>query len=268
MIHADTEFKDLHRFITKELKPRMKAVKKEITKSISEIAMEGIQKRAPKTLDGYEKNLTNNHVKGDDKVIGYAILHRGKMVKGAELDKKTTLLYIKPIKRKVGKWTGVFRALKDFGPFTLDTWPVKIPKDKGHVVFQQTNERLVNEVKGRNSRELNELTLRLRTVNIRLSRNDFNVNTSKLDLSEDMAFRVIRKEKGIGGESASPHWRPGIEDARSGNSLTKILSKQTISKTLSDPNFRGWQTLGNIKQEVEPNKLEQIEKFQKMIIGE
>ena len=267
-IEREPSFEDIQRFMTKELKPRVRAVQKKVVQSIALAAQEGIQDHAPKDprLKNYQKDLTTVGLTGD--YLVYSVLYKGRMEKGKDQDMKTTLLFIRPIKRKKGKWTGVFRILAHYQPFTLDTWPVKIPQDRAVIVYRQDNERNVQTMRERNIRQSGEIILKLQKSGIRLRKSDFNVNADKLDITEDLAFKIVRMEKGIGGEQAKPHWKPGIESAKSNDSLSKIQQDEDITKALSDPNFRGWKKLGKIKDRISPEQLDDIEKFQKMIIGE
>lgn len=263
-ISREPTFKDIERFMKKELKARVRSVEKEIVKSISENALEGIKRRAPKDpkLGEYQKGLTNNAIEDQ---VGYAILFRGKIEKGASRSNKTTLLYIKPIERAIGKWAKVFTILEDYGPFALDTWPVKIPQNRAFIAYRDVKANQVDIVRNKNLRQADDISLKLRNAGIRLSRSDFNVNSDKLDIVEDLAFKVTRKEKGLGGEKAHPHWKPSLQEAKSSSSLNAIKQNQDIVKALSDPNFRGWKKLGKIGSRVSLDDLQQIRKFQKLI---
>lgn len=266
LISREPSFKDLERFMTKELKPRVLAVKKEILKSISQNALEGIKARAPhQGLDHYEQDLVNAGMPGDDHCL-YAVLYRGKPVeKGEGKDHKVTLLYIRSKKRKVGKWAGVFRVLAEYGPFTLDTWPVQIPQALGMIYYRTADEHFVKHIRDKNVSHAVEIVSKLKSAGVRLTVSDFTVNADKLDIIEDIAFKVARLEKGLGGAKAYPHWRPGIEASRSTDSLNKIKDNEDIIKTLSDPNFQGWKKLGKIRDKVSPKDIDDIEKFQKLI---
>ena len=102
LIQADKNFPKIHDFIMKHAESRLEAVKRKTLQLISENAKNSIIDRAPNDSDlkNYQKDLQVYLVQ--QKQPRYAILFSGRLEDADTKDKDTTILYIRPVKRKVG----------------------------------------------------------------------------------------------------------------------------------------------------------------------
>jgi hypothetical protein len=268
MIQKDKDFDKLVHMVTKELYGRLDGVKRKVVQSISHTAMEGVQMKAPREDPDLE-NYTNDFelVQLDSgKDISYGFVYKGGPISSsAEQDTDTTVLEVMPIKKKVGRWSLIFSIMGEYGPFTLNTWPLKIPKDRAYISFRNVSKAEVKNIEERNQREANDIRLALSKTGMRVSLHDFGTVTNSLDIKKDMAFTVMRKELGI-ATRATPHWRPGIRTAKSGNSVNRAINDMEVQKSMSDMNYQGWKGLGMMSETVSNSDIKEIEEFQDKII--
>lgn len=267
LIQKDKNFDKLVYMVTKELHGRLEGVKRKVVQSIAHSAMGGVQMKAPSQdpdLENYTEDFELVQL-DSSKDVAYGFVYKGGPISSAEQDTARTVLDVKPIEKKVGRWSLIFSIMGEYGPFTLNTWPLKIPKDKAYIIFRNVSKAEVKEIEERNQREANDIRLALAATGLRVSLHDFGTARNDLDIEKDMAFTVMRKELGI-ATRAAPHWRPGIRTARAGNSVDRAINDKDVQKSMSDMNYQGWKGLGMMSETVSNSDIKDIEDFQDKII--
>jgi len=267
VITRDKYFDQLVHMVTKELHDRVTGMQRGVVNSIAQSAMVGVQNKAP-SQDPELGNYSDDFelvMLSDKKQISYGFVYKGKMISSSEQDVDTTVLDVRPVVKKIGRWSLVFSIMGEYGPFTLNTWPLKIPKDKAHIIFRSVSKAEAKEIESRNLREVNELRLALATTGIRVSLSEFGSVRNKLDIKKNMAFTVMRKELGI-GVKATPHWRPGIRQGRSSGAISKAIQNSDVVRSMMDMRYQGWKELGMISETVSKADLSDLAEFQSEII--
>jgi len=267
LITKHKDFDKLVYMVTKELHGRLDGVKRQVVKSIAQSAMEGVQMKAPSQdpdLENYTNDFELVQLDGG-KDVAYGFVYKGGPISSSEQDTATTVLDVRPIEKKVGRWSLIFSIMGEYGPFTLNTWPLKIPKDRAYIVFRTVSKGEVAEIEERNQRDANSIRLALAATGMRVTLHDFGTVRNELSIEKDMAFTVMRKELGI-ATRASPHWRPGIRSARSGNSIDRAINDKDVRRSMSDMKYQGWSGLGMMSETVSKADLKDIDDFQGKII--
>jgi len=266
MLQRDDDFDATIRHMM-EMPDRMKAAQRVIVQTFARKVQEKVMKMAPindPDLQNYAQDLKLHKVLGRD---SYSILYRGKPEPSMTKDPKSTVLYVKEVFKSVGRWSDIFKVLGDYGPFSIDSWPMKIPKERAYVIYRTASESEVNEIKQKNKRESKELIVKIAKLGIRLNEKDFKVNIKDVGVTQDMAYTVIRKEFGLGGVKAAPHWKPAIREARSGSSVDDATNNIAVRNALGNPSYKGYEKLGKMRDTVSASNLKETEKFQNKVTG-
>lgn len=271
-IIPDKNYADLKRMIEIELNSRMEAVKRKIVQSVVQNTLAGVQKRAPRDIEGmehYARDLSYRRIKSK-KEPGSAIVYVGKPEEAATKNPRTTALYIRDMAEgKGGKWGEIFSILREYEPFSLYTWPAKIPKDKAFVVYRLTSDREVERIKEKNITDSDEISLRIVRAGINLKQSDFMVPLKgQFEVMRDASYTILRVEYGVGGEKHRPHWRPALKEVKREGQIKNIVSSPDIQKTVSDPRFQGWRNMGMEGEEISPQSLVHTKTFQEKLKGE
>lgn len=265
IIENQLDIKKLNKFM-KEIIGRGNAFKRFVVHQIAREARKSIYKMAPQgdeLVGDYARHLKIylNLEKG----IRYGVLYSGKEEDAKDQDSSTTVLYVRPLKRKQGRWSKIVRILNKYGPFTMDTLPVLVDKRMAKVVYRKVSEQEVDRVYEQNKRDMDKLAKELALFGVKVDKSK--ILSKEFDVVSDMAFRVIRKEFGIGVKKV-PHWRPGLRKTKSKGIIDGILNDVRSVSSLIRADYGGWKKLGMIKRRITKADIKKTEEFQKKIIGD
>lgn len=245
---------------------RAKAFKRLVVSEVATGVMEQLQQRAPSDSDlpdDYKQKLEAVQVTG--RPASYAVVYKGKAKVASSLDPQRTVLYINVLDANDSSSEAeLFMALKRFQPFTMDTMPLDIPRDKGYVVAKRVSRNETETIRKRIARQQGAIQRVVDKVGQKVvSKRAFDKNSAMI--FTDLAFQVMRKELGI-GLSKKPHWRASLKHVSSGSAFFKKLQMSPESKRLwNDPNYNGWIKAGLDLDSVSESSVGDLEDFQDKI---
>ena len=252
--------------LAREWPQRIRAYKRLAMLKIVREVLESLQDDAP-VLEGEDKPYTNHldiyRVRGSDT---YAILHDGRVPTKhlSDLDGETTALYVKPPGRPIGKQGAIAQLLAPFSPFTLRSWPAVLNRSPAVVVYRSVRRDEVRRIYNRNLKDQHSMKQALARVGVRFKVDEY--AAEDVEAVSDIVFQVLRLEFGLGTRK-QPHWRPGIRKGQSSAVLRWVAEQPQIVRTLSDPRYPGWRSLGMIRKVIEARDLEELREFQERIFG-
>lgn len=250
------------------LPERAEAFQRFVTHSVAEGVQEELVTRAPSSdpdlPQDYRRELQVVRVEGRDS--SYAVVYRGKPKFVSEYDPERTVLYINLLRpTDDSPEAALFVALARFQPFTMDTMPLNVPRERAFVVARVVTKPEVDVIRSRLDRQKGKIEQAVAKYGKGVtSKSAFDRNSSLI--FNDMAFQVLRKELGI-GLSKKPHWRPALKFVSSNPSFLKRLQASAESIRLwNDPAWTGWKKLGIIEENVGEATVEDLEYFQDKIM--
>lgn len=251
----------------KELPERSKAYQRHVVLELTKRAKDNVVAKAPSdpNLMDYQKELDVYRYR-DFKNPKFAILYDRAVESGAKLSSETTLLTIRPTRRNPGAIAPVLNILKEFQPFTLNTWPVKIPRDKAWIIYKDVKDSgIVKRAEMQNKRDMPSIIRKLQATKFRLRASDFRPPKDDLEVMSGIALEVVRAELGISRKKHS-HWRPAIRELET--EINKIMMSKESIMTLAAANYKRWTKLGLISKTASDSTELGIQSFQKAILNQ
>lgn len=246
---------EMTRKLLEEGQDRCRAVIRDITHSVADMAFEGVLQRAPNTgrWEGYKDNLFFAAGPQDPEGVSFAIMARPLLRKPQKSDVEVTILYVsEPQGGTVAQMSPMWREVRRLHRWTIDTIPLNPDTAQGVRIVSRTV-RLAEADFVRNKREEERPNWEKALAYYGWRKTDdygANVKKTLQDVKEeklaftteaDFVFEAIRVEKGDSEDRlAKPHWRPAILDAR--DQLAHFAKSDHIVRTFNDPSYQKWKT--------------------------
>lgn len=174
-------------------------------------------------------------------------------------DIQRTVLYILPKLRGGKVVSEAAVVLERNNPWTMDTLPYEPRKDEASIRARRIDEGLVKKVEEERKADKARVISELRSLGVPIRA------TGKVLLerrvSRDIAFEVLRREKGI-GMPGKAHWRPAVRAI-----YTQHFKKamEELGLWMVDPENGQWKERRNLPPEV-ASVLKRVQEFQDRIV--
>lgn len=174
-------------------------------------------------------------------------------------DVQRTVLYVLP-KLRAGKVVSEAAVvLERNNPWTMDTLPYEPRKDEASLRARRIDESLVKKVEEERKADRARIVSELRSLGVPIRA------TGKVLLerrvSRDIAFEVLRREKGI-GMPGKAHWRPAVRAI-----YTQHFKKamEELGVWMVDPENEQWKERRNLPPET-ASVIKRVQEFQDRIV--
>jgi len=174
-------------------------------------------------------------------------------------DIQRTVLYVMP-KLRAGKVVSQAAVvLERNNPWTMDTLPYEPKKDEAGIRARRVDENDVKKIEEQRKADKTRIVSELRSLGVPIR------DTGKVLLerrvSRDIAFEVLRREKGI-GMPGKAHWRPAVRAI-----YTQHFKKamEDLGVWMVDPENEQWKERRNLPAEV-ASVIRRVQEFQDRIV--
>lgn len=253
-----------------ELKARMQAVRKLLVNEVATSLLNTIQEKLPPDplFDGLRKALVVRGIEGlDENEAACAVLTRSEIAKRKlrDLPSDRVLLIVQKPNRRIQPPPEEIFILRAHNPWTMDTIPF-IPKaDVARLVFRVVAKEEVDRTREARRKALVTVLPMLTKRGYRFTAEDrkrMMEESAGTEAAGDLVFASLRAEFGLKGYKSAPHWRPGIREVKGVGFAKRFFSRRDVEQALSDPDFSGWDALGEAKQTVGTKRAEDLQEFQ------
>jgi hypothetical protein len=229
-----------------------------------------VSSRLPSTkeFDNLKNSLRVQRVEGlepgEQAYAVHADRSRLKKVKARNIKPDRNVLYVRPKRGRLARIPPEIVILARYSPWTLDSLPFFPSKRISTMYMRQVSVPEVDKVREARLKDRQIWEQSLAKVGVRIDKKDKIKIPPRAEVIEDIVFRAIRLEFGIGKEQARPAWRPVLHTlAKSG--LRSMLGRD-VFESLLNPSNRTWKkkvvkTSGFISS----SELDNFVKFQKRL---
>lgn len=253
-----------------ELKARMQAVRKLLVNEAATSLLNTIQEKLPADplFDDLRKALVVRGVEGlDENEAAAAVITKSDIAKRKlrDLPQDRVLLIVQKPNRRIQPPPEEIFILRAHNPWTMDTIPF-IPKaDVARLVFRIVAKEEVDRTRDLRRKALPSVLPMLAKRGFRFTDEDrkrMMAESAGTEAAGDLVFASLRAEFGLKGYKSAPHWRPGIREVKGTGFAMKFFSRRDVEQALSDPDFSGWDALGEARQTIGTERAESLQKFQ------
>lgn len=246
--------------MTRQWEERLDAVVNALPQRVAEQLREGVAKGAPKDLPKYPDVLeaVRFPMQGDWVVAG--VIPPGwcynQRLKSSDAQRTILDVFPEVVAGKVVSEAAV--VLQRNNPWTMNTLPYEPTKREALVRSRRVSEKDAKSIEQMREKDRAAITAELRGLGVPIRA------TGKVLLerrvSRDIAFEVLRREKGI-GMPGKAHWRPAVRAI-----FTQHLKKtmKELGAWMSDPDNAEWKQRSDLPVEA-ASVIERVQAFQDRI---
>lgn len=233
-------------------------------------AYDAVSRRLPNTKEFENlKNALRLHrvgglSTGEEAFAVYADRSALRKVKARNIKPDKNVVYVRPKKGRMVQVPPEIEILARYSPWTMDSLPFFPSKRESTMYIRQVSQNEVDKVREARSRDRQIWEQSLAKVGVRLSKKNRLDIPPRAEVVEDVAFRALRLEFGIGKEPARPAWRPVIHMlAKSG---ARYMLSRGVFNAILNPAFTGWRKgVARASGSISSSELDTFVKFQKRL---
>jgi hypothetical protein len=209
----------------------------------------------------YRRSLVVAKVEGGE--AAFAVYSNTRKARGKQINAVKSLLYVIPT-RVSKKTPESVTVMQKWGPWTVGLLPYTPPKDEATILVRKVNRREVEMAEKRLRRTKREWRKALSKAGVR-HKQKIVIQTKQARMIPDMVFEALRLEFGQGGQKATPHWKPSIQQLVSTGISGMLTRDKMLQALFTDPSFKGWETLPKARYTIRVAEAQRFVAFQKRL---
>lgn len=240
---------------------RLKAFIKALPMQVAGDVFEDVKKFAPSDIPSYPDMLDLAQFPEQQgwNIVGVVAPSGTTSHRLRSVDVQRTVLYVRP---KVIRGLAVSVAaviLERNNPWTMDTLPYEPQRREATVVSRRVSEKDVRRIETERRQNIRDVVVELRRAGAQIRPKGKVLLERRV--SRDLAFEVLRREKGIGGPGKA-HWRPAVHAVYTQHFKNAM---EKLGVWMSDPDNNKWKEDKNFPEE-ETSMIERVQEFQDRIV--